>query len=182
MVFLKKKRFTKVNFICYLTLSSIIFFCFGLILSTNLGIRRSAVTGESMRPTLHDGTKILMLNPKYKKIKRGDIISKYVDDKTHYVKRVIGLPNEEVRIEGINVYINGQLLEEPYAFYEDWILELDKKGKVQDREGTWKLKADEYFIMGDNRLRSMDSRDFGPVAKKEILEIVLHIFSVKAPQ
>lgn len=174
MKFLKKKRFTKLEF--RILLSLIVFFLWtqGVMLMMDVGLMKKAVHGESMFPALRDGDEVIYISTKYKNIKRGDIVSMEVDEKTHYVKRVIGLPNEEIRIEGIDIYIDNKRLEEPYAFY-DWVKNSIEKDTLKDKNGTWTLKDGEYFLIGDNRDDSYDSRNFGPVLKEDIIQVVIKI-------
>jgi len=92
---------------------------------------------------------------------RGDIITlSYPGDPVNktYVKRIIGLPGETLEIKDEHVFINGTRLTEDYLNYD-----VDT-----DPEGVWKLSTDQYFVMGDNRPNSNDSRFFGPVEKRFI--------------
>lgn len=91
--------------------------------------------------------------------KRGEVvIVKYPGDPEHkqYLKRVIGLPKEKLIIKDDKVYINNKILEESYI----------PPGTEIFPSGAWKLKDSEYFLMGDNRPQSNDSRYFGPVEKR----------------
>jgi signal peptidase I len=82
-----------------------------------------------------------------------------------YVKRVIGLPGDTVRIIYKKVYINGIPLDEPYAYFKD------KKMNVPGRDNfpQYRVPADHYFLMGDNRDRSADSRSWGVVPRANIV-------------
>jgi len=130
------------------------------------------VDGESMYPNLKDKELVLWERNTYKEDGmapgRGDIvIVRYPGDPKNkkYVKRLIGLPGEKVSIRGGSVYINNQLLKEKYLSYD---LETDPGGE-------WKLGSNEYFILGDNRPNSNDSRYFGPVEKRFLLGRALSI-------
>jgi signal peptidase I len=83
----------------------------------------------------------------------------------HLIKRVIGLPGEEIAVRDSHVYINGQPLDEPYinesTFSSSCPKETWEKGRA--------LAADEYFVMGDNRNHSRDSRCFGPILREHII-------------
>ena len=124
------------------------------------------IEGDSMSTTILDGDKILEIaNLKIVNIDRGDIISFKSKDAETVIKRVIGLPNETVEIINGTVYINGKALEEDYTQlkYTDNI----------DALGSVKLGNDEYFVLGDNRFRSMDSRSvqIGPVKRDDIIGV-----------
>ena len=114
------------------------------------------VRGPSMMPSLREKD-VLLLNKLKKNYKRGDIVViKLSGKKEEIIKRIIAIPGDSVMIEKGVVYVNTKKIDEPY-----------KKGMSGDMSSI-KLKKDEYFILGDNRGASMDSRLIGPVLKKEI--------------
>ena len=82
-------------------------------------------------------------------------------ENTYYIKRVIGLPGETVEIKDRTVYINGEALKEDYISEDNWI----KNGQ----EGKWIIPEGQYFMMGDNRDDSTDSRAWGTIEKKDIV-------------
>lgn len=146
--------------------------CFGIVLLiTQFVLQRNTVIGVSMSPTLEDHDevfveKITRLFPNG--IGRGDIVtadSHHVlgeRDETVIIKRVIGLPGERVTIRGGQVFIDGVLLEEPYL--EEGLMTYEHVAEYAVVE----LGEDEYYLMGDNRTKSRDSRDIGPISRKDI--------------
>lgn len=123
------------------------------------------VSGTSMYPTLNEGEKLIAykLGDNYE---RGDIIVfKPTDDYTKfYIKRVIGLPNDVIEIKNGVTYINDVILREPYV--------LDIGEFNMDK---YRLKENEYFVMGDNRNNSRDSRYFGPIPVDSIYGKIINI-------
>ncbi|NLG85446.1 MAG: signal peptidase I [Firmicutes bacterium] len=120
------------------------------------------VKGLSMEPTLYTGEWLWTDKLGYllgRPIKRGDIIVlKYKDTKEKYVKRVIGLPGDKVEIRDNAVYVNGFKLKEPYI----------KEPPFGDYTLT-EVPPNSYFVMGDNRNQSDDSRgSVGPVPREKI--------------
>ena len=156
-----------------------------ILLFVNFVAHPVRVDGRSMYPTLKDGefgfTNVggVLLNG----VERGDIVVVTMEEngqKTHWVKRVIGLPGDTVSCVNDVVYINGKVLDETKYIDPDYRQSLvDKFGyfnKVPNADNTnvedfeeVKLKDDEYFVMGDNRPYSKDSRYVGPVKKSQII-------------
>ncbi len=122
----------------------------------------SYIPTGSMIPTLNDGEAVLVVRIPYyfREPERGEIIVfKYpLDPSKEYVKRLIGLPGDTVEIKQGNVYVNGKLLEENYV-----------KRKSDDNHGPIKVPKDSYFVLGDNRPVSVDSRYWGFVPKKNLV-------------
>ena len=113
------------------------------------------VNGTSMVPTL-EGGEIMLLN-KLSKYKRYDIVViDLKEENNDLIKRIIGLPGETVEIKNNEVYINDELLNEEYGFGITYNID-----KIT-------LSDDEYFVLGDNRLVSKDSRVFGPIKEEKI--------------
>lgn len=130
--------------------------------------QRTVVDGQSMEPTLYNNDNLIVdkISYRFKDPERFDIIVfpyQYKDD-TYYIKRIIGLPGETVQIdtEG-NIYIDGEILEESYG------KEIIKDPVLAAQPIT--LGDDEYFVLGDNRNHSGDSRfaDVGNVKRSQII-------------
>lgn len=114
------------------------------------------VDGASMNQTLEDGQILLLY--KLANVDYGDIV--VLDEEKEgeiIIKRIIGMPGDTVSIKDNTVYVNGEEVEEDYAY-----------GETSDYEEIT-LDDDEYFILGDNRPISKDSRYFGPVKEDEII-------------
>ncbi|MFN7949194.1 MAG: signal peptidase I [Blastocatellia bacterium] len=133
-------------------------------------VRPVRVEGESMLPRLEDRDRIFVNQFIYPlrewmgdetPIRRGDIVVLYFpnDPSKSYIKRVIGLPGEEVRIEKGKVYINGVYYPEPYI--ADRYFSNETLSSVT-------VKEHHYFVMGDHRNNSYDSRNWGLVPEKYI--------------
>ena len=131
------------------------------VLITTLFLPILQISGDSMAPTLeHDEIVVLL---KTKKFERGDLIGFYYQGKI-LLKRVIALPGDEVAIDASgNVYVNGELLEEPY------VTELGL-GDC-DLEFPFKVPGTSYFVLGDRRSNSVDSRNsvIGAVSRDDII-------------
>ncbi len=119
------------------------------------------ISGDSMSPTLeHDEIVVLL---KTKDFDRGDLVGFYYQGKI-LLKRVIALPEDEVAIDaGGNVYVNGELLEEPYV--------TDKGLGDCDLEFPYKVPGTGYFVLGDQRSNSVDSRNsvIGAISQEDII-------------
>lgn len=133
------------------------------------------VEGDSMSPNLADRQYVLAASCRFSwnRPRRGDVVVfRHPILEGHiYVKRVVGLPDEDLRLAGSNVYIGGRLLEETYLSSRGIPTSRDRAPtvhqKASDRE--WWLGPDEYFVMSDNRGQGQDdSRAFGPVNKQLI--------------
>lgn len=121
--------------------------------------QRTEVNGESMVETLQDGDNLIVdkISYRFRDPERYEIIVfpfEYEDD-TYFIKRIIGLPGETISIVDGKVYINGELLED--EVYGREIME-QGDGSLWQMEPL-QLGEDEYFVLGDNRNNSMDSRD-----------------------
>jgi signal peptidase I len=130
------------------------------LLSTFIG--RFKVLSVSMEPTLYEGRYLLISKQTHKiwPLKRGDILVFRFprNPKKNYIKRLIGLPEEEVELRNGELYINDELTPEP------WL-----SSQMRAYSGQWQLNDDEYFVMGDNRSNSSDSRAWGAITSRHII-------------
>jgi signal peptidase I len=142
-----------------LKIGVIVFITYGLIFNFSI------VRGSSMTPGIHDGDRILVdhLSLLFRDVHRGDIVVlQYpLDPSLDYIKRVIGLPGDEVCIDEGRVFVNGVRLEEPY------IAEPDPRTSLRQR-----VAPDSFFVLGDNRPHSSDSREFGQVPRENLIGLV----------
>ncbi|OCA86291.1 MULTISPECIES: signal peptidase I [unclassified Bacillus (in: firmicutes)] len=119
------------------------------------------VEGASMEPTLYNNEKVLVnkLAAYSGSVDRQDIVVIRDDGKDkYYIKRIIGLPGEKVEYKNDSLYINGKQKDEPYLPDEQGEVDLLKMNKTGDFDPL-KVPNDHYFVMGDNRLNSRDSRN-----------------------
>lgn len=126
------------------------------------------VSGHSMEPNFHDGDYILTNKIMYKLTdpKRGDIVilksptNKDID----YIKRIIGLPGETLMLHEQHYYINGKILNEPYQYNKPVY-----GGSFLHENEEVTIPAGMYFVSGDNRPGSSDSREFGLIAREDLI-------------
>jgi signal peptidase I len=127
------------------------------------------VEGASMEPTLHDEEKIFVNKLNFTDdFSRGEIVIIKGKEK-NYVKRIIGLPGDTILVKNDKLYINGVLSKEPYLAHN---LALAKKmgSHLTGDFGPIKVPKNNYFVMGDNRLYSTDSRNgLGTFTKEQIV-------------
>jgi signal peptidase I len=128
------------------------FLCWGLLFNF------SEVRGSSMEPGIHDRDRILVDHFSYlfTSVERGDVvILRYpLDPSLDYIKRVVGLPGDEIWLEDGELRVNGEKVEETYLQGES----ADEYTRMRVR-----VRPGHYFVLGDNRMRSSDSREFGQV-------------------
>lgn len=129
------------------------------------------VTVNSMDQTLSQGDKVLM--EKFSKVRRFDVIIFQQSNGTIYIKRVIGLPGDEIRYEKDQLYINGNKISESFLTnnrnHDHQVSPYTTDFQLEELIGEKKLLPNEYFVLGDNRRISKDSRSFGTVQSKDIL-------------
>ncbi|MCD8076111.1 MAG: signal peptidase I [Lachnospiraceae bacterium] len=173
-----KKNGKKKKSIVREALSWIFYFiliCGAAYLVVNYVVERTEVWGESMYPALSDGDQLIvdMISYRFTDPKRFDIVVfpfQYQED-TYYIKRIIGLPGETVQIVDGVIYINGEILEDSYGN------EMIRNPGLASAEIT--LGDQEYFVLGDNRNNSTDSREpsVGNITRDQIIgKAVLRIW------
>lgn len=139
------------------------------VLITTLFLPILQVSGDSMSPTLEHNEIVVLV--KTKEFKRGDVIGFYYQGKI-LLKRVIALPEDEVAIDADgNVYVNGEMLDEPYV---------TEKGLGDcDLEFPYKVPGTGYFVLGDQRSNSVDSRNsvIGAISRDDIIgKVVIRVW------
>ena len=142
-------------------------FCAAYLIVTYVG-QRTQVSGSSMETTLSDGDHLIVdkISYRFEDPERFDIIvfPFQYDTDTYYIKRIIGMPGETVQIDDSGtIYIDGEVLEEIYGREV-----IQNPGRASD---PILLGEDEYFVMGDNRNNSSDSRDpsVGNIHRRDII-------------
>ena len=120
------------------------------------------IEGTSMSPALHDGDTALvnMLPRTFGRPERGEIVLVRDGSVGFATKRIVGLPGETVEFHNASVYLNGRPLTEPY---------LPKDALTVSRQSSYVLGPDQYFVLGDHRSDSFDSRSYGPVSRGAIM-------------
>jgi len=158
----QKKSYAFVEIVKFLILSAIIVIPIRIFIAEPF-----IVSGSSMDPTFEHGEYLIVdeLTYHFEKPKRGDVvIFKYpAEPSKYFIKRIVGLPQERVAIKSGEIFIyntewpDGRRLDEPYL-------------KDHDNSQTdLTLSEDEYYVLGDNRSHSFDSRAWGPVPEKNII-------------
>lgn len=149
-----------------ITIEIVSFFLFVTILISIASMFGSTkIIGDSMEPTLKSGESTLVL--KKFKPKRGDVVVFKAPDKFNrqYVKRIIGIPGDEIKYKDRVLTINGKKQDENYILN-------DSNESVDSRllkEFSMKVPKDEYVVFGDNRNLSNDSRIFGTISKESLV-------------
>ena len=132
-----------------------------LFVGINAVSARVRVDGFSMRPTLEDGEFLLVnkLSYFFGDVKRGDIIVFHfpLNPEEELIKRVIGLPGDHIVVQNNQVFVNDQLLNEPYIAQSPLY------------QGDWVVAEDHLFVLGDNRNNSNDSKDWGMLPEENVV-------------
>ena len=145
----------------------------GLILALSMlsvykkmGLTLCTVNGTSMEPTLSDGARLL-LNPE-KEMERFDI-AVFQDGGRYLVKRVVGFPGDDVTVLDGNLFVNGEMYHEPY-------LDEDHTKKFREQDFKVHVPEGQYFALGDNRDKSLDSRNIGMIESSQFVGVAIFGF------
>lgn len=166
-----------------LEIVSTVVFVIAVTVLFDLAIPRSLVDGHSMEPTFFGDDRLVVSRVHYLlgEPERGDIIvfNSLVPSEAErgvmLIKRVIGTPGETVELRDLQVYVDDIMLDEPY------ILEACRVSNSRCRDKAWDLGENEFFVMGDNRNNSKDSRVFNAVPLQNIVgQVVLRYFPLSA--
>ena len=132
-----------------------------IFLLVNAATGRFRIEGKSMEPNLHDGEYVLIdkISYLFHPPERGDVIVFLPpNEERDYIKRVIGVPGDMVEIKDGQVYVNGAALDEPYLM-----------SSTNSTSQPYQVAEGHYFVMGDNRNNSSDSRSFGAIVPQSIV-------------
>ena len=137
-------------------------------LDSLIGLRLE-IHGQSMEPTFKSGTRLVAsrLPKRWARLRRGDVVVVKPPDQAELLelKRILGLPHEIVSWSGGGIRVNDRLLDEPYA-------RIPAPPPGDDDMRSVQLDNGQYFVAGDNRLFSHDSRRYGPLPRQAIVGIV----------
>jgi len=139
-----------------------------LFVGINAVSARIRVDGSSMEPSLHSGEFVIVNRLAYKlgDPESGDVVVFHYppDPDQEYIKRVIGLPGDRVRVTDGMVYVNDQALDEPYI------------AASPRYQGEWEVPQDHLFVLGDNRNNSSDSHNWGAVPMENVIGEAIFIY------
>lgn len=127
------------------------------------------IKGSSMEPNFHDGEYLLTDKVSYRfgDPQRGEVIvfKAPPDFNDEFIKRIIGIPGDQIMVKGGKVYLNNEELAEPYL--PDYFI--TQAGKVVSEGTEFTVPEGTYLVFGDNRNHSYDSRNFGPIDRDKIV-------------
>lgn len=140
------------------------------------------ITGSSMSPTIKESDTLIMT--RFGRLHRFDIVVFETDQDERYIKRIIGMPGDSIKYKNDQLYINGKSVSEPYLLKNKQ--EYKKRGRqdspytsdftLQSLMGVSHVPKGYYFVMGDNRRFSKDSRSFGFVSQQAMIGKVRGIY------
>jgi signal peptidase I len=145
-----------------LDLLETVFLAVALFLAINAVSARIRVESVSMQPTLYEGDFVIVNKLAYKlgTPSRGDVVIFHFPpdpNREPYIKRIIGLPEETIKVSGGKVYVNGAQIREPYI------------KAPPNYENSWTVPSDSLFVLGDNRNNSSDSHSWGMVPLENVI-------------
>jgi len=139
-------------------------------------------TTSSMDPTLRMGDVVFV--GRWTSVSRGNLVAFHypLEPKVIFMKRVAGMPGDVVEIRDKRLALNGNFIEEPYVQHDDpqvypRLPALPEAYRFRDQFGPVRVPADQYFVLGDNRDKSSDSRYWGFVPKKLIVGRLIFVIS-----
>lgn len=140
------------------------------------------VDGESMMPTLKNGDRMIVNKIGYSigELDRYDIVVFHATEEKDYIKRIIGLPGDHVAYEDDQLYINGEVVDEPFLASEKQEvsehINLTEDFTLEEITGVDVIPEGKVFVLGDNRRNSSDSRAIGLVEMDEIMGTTKYVF------
>lgn len=153
----------------FLDILEVVVFAIGIFFFVYLLIMRPhKIKGASMTPNYPDAEYLLTQKVSYylESPKRGDVVvfKPPISEEDEFIKRIIGLPGEKIKVSGGKVYINNELLNENYLANDLYT----SSGNFLSEGTEFTVPEGQYVVMGDNRPNSSDSRTWGPIAKNAI--------------
>ncbi len=132
------------------------------------------VEGESMMPTLQDGNKLIVnkIGFQMEDLDRFDVIVFHANEEEDFVKRIIGLPGDTLEYKDDQLYVNGKKVDEPYLDkyrYQGLARRLTEDFTLLEKTGEEVVPEGKLFVLGDNRLGSWDSRQFGFISVEQVV-------------
>lgn len=157
----KPRRLKQPNSVLVREILETLLFTFFIVWLVKAGTQNFRIEGASMLPTLHEGQYLIINKLIYmlEEPERGDIVVlHYPNDRSRdFIKRIIGLPGDTVEIHDQQVFVNGERLDEPYI------------SAPPSNNNTWEVPPDHFFVAGDNRPNSSDSRSWSYLPREDLI-------------